>query len=292
MKKIIILLSVVLSACSGEEQSKNAYGHFEADEIIISPEIPGKIIRYAAIEGKEMMKGDTLAIIDTSQIYLQKQQLYASISTIKAKTLSVSSEIAVLEVNRDYLQSELLRVKKLMEDQAATQMQYDEMKSKEQQVVRQIEALKIKLNNANRGILAEIEPVKARINQLNDQIVKSIITSPISGVILNSYANRSEMAAPGKPLCSISDLSQMDLKVYMTAMQLNTVTVGDKVDISYTASDKVLEGYVAKVSSEAEFTPKNVQTVDEKENLVYAVTVSVTNNGELRIGMPGELILK
>ncbi len=292
MRQIFILGSLILlMGCNQNENGKNAHGHFEAREIIISPETMGRLLQFDLQEGQQVEEKELLAIVDTSQLHMQKEQVLASMEAIKAKTLVVGSELAVLEANRDYLANEVVRMQKLLDAEAITQMQFDELKSKKDQVDRQIEAVRIKLQNTNRGILAELNPLKARIKQIDDQIVKSRIFSPANGTILKTYSEESEMAAPGKPLCTLAELKLMELRVYMTAKQLAGITVGDEYSVGYTASENQLMGKVTSISSEAEFTPKNVQTAEEKENLVYSLTLSVPNNGDLRIGMPGWIIV-
>ncbi len=286
----IALLSL-LACNSGGEQS-DAFGNFEADEILVSAEANGKLVMLNVEEGKEVKQGQLLAIIDTTQLYLKKQQLILSIAAIKAKMIKVKPQIDVLIEQKQNLNRELDRLGKLRTEGAATQKQLDDLQGEMLVVDSKILATKTQLNTQNSGLCSEIAPLEVQIQQINDQLTKSYIRSPLNGTVLTTYLNQGELAAMGRPVLKLADLSSMDLRAYVSGSQLGQFNIGAEVTVLVDDGKgglKPYQGKVSWVSSKAEFTPKIVQTKEERVNLVYACKVNVPNDGSLKIGMPGEV---
>jgi HlyD family secretion protein len=288
---LLIALPVALFSCTGRADKADAYGNFEAVEIIISAEGTGKILLLDVEEGDKLAHDTVVGLIDTMQLYLTKQQLVASIVALRSKMQNVKVQIDVLEKQRENLLREVTRVKKLIEENAATQKQYDDLSGQLAVVELQIAATKSQLNTANGGLLSEITPLEAKIAQIDDQIMKSVIRNTEAGTVLSKYAYRGEMTAYGKPLYKIADLENITLKAYVSGEQLANLTLGKevKVVIDQGDSEKNMTGTVSWISSNAEFTPKVIQTKEERVSLVYAFKVLVKNDGALKIGMPGEV---
>jgi HlyD family secretion protein len=293
MKKTILLLSALsLWACQPEDNASDAYGNFEAREILVSSESAGKILRLDVEEGRTLKAGEVVGVIDTTALHLRKLQLLASIRTVQGKTQDVQPQINVLEEQRRNLLRERDRLKALVQEHAATQKQLDDMEGQLLVVERQITSARAQNRNLNTGILGETDPLRVQIEQIEDQIARCYIVNPINGTVLLQLAEAHEVTAPGKPLYKIADMEQMTLRVYVSGDQLPNVKVGEPVTVLVDADEKsnrTLSGTVSWVSPKAEFTPRIVQTKEQRVNLVYAVKVLVKNDGTLKIGMPGEL---
>ena len=287
----IALLSMFSLACGSNEDLSDAYGNFEANEVMVSSEVNGKIISLKVEEGQQVKKGQLLAVVDTAQLYLKKQQLIASIAAVKAKMVDIKPQIDVLLEQKRNINREVERVKKLKEDGAATQKQLDDLQGEMTVVDSKILATKTQLNTQNSGLLSEIAPLEMQIQQINDQLSKSYIRSMQIGTVLTTYAKEGEVTAMGKPVLKLADLSSLELRAYVSGGQLSQFKVGQDVKVLVDNGDetKAYDGKVSWVSAKAEFTPKIVQTKEERVNLVYALKVKVPNDGSLKIGMPGEV---
>lgn len=287
----IITLLPVLHGCMGNGEKADAYGNFEAVEVIISSEANGKLLSFQLEEGDKLETGQVVGYVDTMQLYLNRKQLQASIKAIKSKTQNVQVQIDVLQKQRINLLREKKRVENLLADSAATTKQYDDIVGQLDVVEKQIVATTSRLNTSNRGLLGEISPLKVKIEQIEDQIRKSVIINPDGGTVLTKFAYENEVTAFGKPLYKIADLKNITLRAYVSGNQLADLKIGQNVKVKIDQQDgmKELSGQVTWISSTAEFTPKVIQTKEERVNLVYAFKVLVKNNGELKIGMPGEL---
>lgn len=289
---IFILTTLcLLSACSSDKNKADAYGNFEATEVIVSAETTGKILSMDFNEGDRVNIGAKLGMIDTVQLQLKKEQIIASIGALGAKTQDVQVQLNVLDRKRDNIIREKNRLDRLFKDSAATRKQIDDINGDLDVIDKQIVANKSSLNSGNRGILSEKSPLAVQIRQINDQLAKSYILAPISGTILTKYAESGEFAAIGKPLFKVANLEELTLKVYLSAKQLSQIKLGQdiKIGIDYGNSMKFYTGKVYWISDKAEFTPKIVQTKEERVNLVYAVKIRVINDGYLKIGMPAEI---
>lgn len=293
MKKgIIILVSFTIfgfTSCSDENRA-DGYGNFEATEVIISSEAQGKIKYFKPEEGQQIESGVHVALIDTTQLHLEKQQLEASKKTVASKSQGVFSQIDVLNEKLRIAEREEKRVKNLFAENAATQRQVDQAEG-EVQVIRE-EIRNVKTGNA--PIVNEIETIDAQIAKISDLIEKSIVENPIQGTVLATYAEAGEVTGFGKPLYKIADLDVMTLRVYISEPQLSDIELGQEVQVKIDSKKEGMKAYPGKItwiSSSAEFTPKTIQTREERANMVYAVDIEVKNDGALKIGMPAEMWL-
>ena len=294
MYKTICTLAFVLllsAACSDRNKLADAYGNFEVKDVIISSEANGILSRFNIEEGQLIHKGDTIGIVDTVPLYLKKKQLIAQKKTTSSKLENISAQINVLKEQKKNLMIEKNRLDKLFKDGAATDKQMDDMKGNLMVVDKQIESIKVQ----NDGVTSELEIYDSQIDQINDQIRRCFIISPMNGTILEKYTEPFEMTTQGKTLYKIADISEMYLRVYVSGSQLPYIKAGQKVDVLIDRDKKTmshLQGVVSWISEQAEFTPKIIQTKEERVNMVYAVKVLVKNDGTLKSGMPGEINFK
>ncbi len=311
MKYILfsIPILILLSACQKNGPKADAYGNFEADERIIGAEANGQILEFTVAEGQELAAGAVVGRIDSTQLALKKEQLQASIRAVAAKSPAIGAQLAVFEKqlnnNRkqfDALQREKQRVQNLLKSDAATPKQLDELndqidfvQGQMYLILEQRSASDASLGTQKSGLLAEILPLQKQIAQLDDQLAKCRIVNPAPGTVLTSYAETGEIASFGKPLYKIADLQTMTFRAYVAGDQLGTIRIGQEIKVAIDAPDGTMREFPGKItwiSSKAEFTPKIIQTKDERVNLVYAVKIAVANDGSLKIGMPGEVFLK
>ncbi len=290
MKKIIFALGTIalLVSCNGKNGQADAYGNFESDETIISAENNGKIIEVSATDGDVVKEGILLAITDTANLSLQINQLEAQKASIEAQKTTVSAQIEISNQQIANINKDLARISKMIKDGAATQKQLDDING-------QI-ALAEKQKTASRSQLSSIDKqadaMSAQINVLKDRLNSSYIKAPINGTILEKYIEKGELAVPGKALFKIADLETLTLRVYISETQLPSVKIGNEVTVKIDSESesKEMKGKISWISAQAEFTPKTIQTKEERVKLVYAVKVRVKNDGSLKIGMPGEII--
>jgi HlyD family secretion protein len=307
---IFTIISIAfLSACSSSQLKYDAAGIFEADEVIVSSELPGKILDFKVNEGNILQKGATVAIIDALPISLQQEQLQASVKALSQKTQNVApqikllnDQIAVQTTQLTNLQHERNRIETLLKADAATAKQLDDINFQIESVKKQIavtqQQIAVQINNVqtqNRAILSETDPLEKQIAQLKDKEKRSTIINPINGTILTKYAMEGEITSAGKAMYKIADLSTLILRTYISGTQLSQIKIGQNVKVFIDEGDKKYKNYtgtITMVSDKAEFTPKTIQTKDERANLVYAVKVLVKNDGYLKIGMYGEIQFK
>ncbi len=290
MKKIIFgLLLVQFISCNKNDEKADGYGNFEATEVTVSAESNGKIEFLNVEEGMTLERGATVGLIDTLQLYYSKKQLQANQVTIGSKTESIESQAKVFQEQLKTAQTERSRIRAMYAENAATKRQVDEADGRVNVILEQIKSV----HTQKSPISNEIKSNVVQIQKLNDQINKSKILNPIAGTVLTKYAEPGEITAFGKPLYKIGDLSEMTLRVYVSAKQLPQLKMGQTVFVKIDGTDamKTYKGTVAYIASQAEFTPKIIQTKEERVNLVYAVKVRVKNDGTLKIGMPGEMWL-
>lgn len=290
MKTIITLIAAifVLSACSSRNGKSDAYGNFETVEVLVSSEIQGKLLHFSVEEGKTIKAGDIVGLIDTVQLALKRDQLIAQRNASATKISNILSQIAVQEETKGTLLVDKARTERLMKDKAIPGKQLDDINGKIKVIDSQIESIKTQ----NAAVVNEVEAYDKQIAQMKDQINRCKIVNPIDGTVLEKYIEPSEIAVPGKTLYKIADMSQMILRVYVSGSQLPSVKIGQKVTVlidQEKGDTKTLDGTISWISPEAEFTPKIIQTKEERVNLVYAVKVTVKNDGSLKIGMPGEV---
>lgn len=288
MKSVILFISVILTiSCSGDKNI-DATGTFEATEIIVSSEANGKIMQFDISEGDTIKSGFVIGFADTTQLYLQKLRLLASNTSLQSRKQDIPKQIGVIKQQIDNLLIEKNRFKKLIELKAGNEKQLDDINAQLAFLNKQLAAQQSTLENSNKSIVKESDAVSIQISQINDQISKSYIKSPIDGTILSKYCEAGELAYQGKPLFKVADLQNMILRAYVGNGLLSGVKTGQTVKVMIDSSSgkyKEYEGIITWISSKAEFTPKTIQTKDERENLVYAVKISVKNDGFLRIGM-------
>ncbi|MBS3915529.1 MAG: efflux RND transporter periplasmic adaptor subunit [Bacteroidetes bacterium] len=281
-----------LMACGDKEKKYDATGTFEARETIISAQAAGIIQQFQLKEGAVLNAGDYLGFIDTAQLYLRKKQILAQIASLHSKSPNISLQIAVLESQLKQAKHENQRIEKLFAGGAATQKQLDDSRSLVATLQAQIDAQNSSLGTVSRGLGQDAVSLRVQLEQTNDIIEDSKIVNPIKGTVILKYAEPFEMATPGKPMYKIADLDTMILRAYITADQYANVKTGKTVKV-YTDSDKgetkEYSGVITWINNKAEFTPKTIQTKNERANLVYAIKIAVKNDGILKIGMYGEV---
>ncbi|MGM0392632.1 MAG: HlyD family secretion protein [Bacteroidota bacterium] len=289
-KRIVILLSFAIfsfTSCSDEEKA-DGYGNFEATEIIISSEAQGKIKYFNVQEGNEIEAGIPVALIDTIQLHLEKQQLLASKKTVASKSQGVFSQIDVLNQKLKLAEREERRVKNLFAEKAATQRQVDQAEGEVQVIREEINNVKTK----NAPIVNEIQSIEAQVAKVDDLIAKSIVENPLKGTVLAQYAEAGEITSFGRPLYKVADMDTLTLRVYISEPQLSDIELGQEVQVKIDSKKENMKSYPGRItwiSSSAEFTPKTIQTKEERANLVYGVDIKVANDGSLKIGMPAEM---
>lgn len=286
---LIFSLPFLLAACDRNNDKADGYGNFEATEITVSAEAAGKLMAFDLDEGARLSAGQAIGYIDTTQLALQKAQVEASRRKIAATSSSVLSQINVYQQQERTLNVDKERIVNLLKDNAATQKQLDDVNGQLSVIQRQIASVRAQ----NASVLSEYESLDAQLDLLKDQIRKSVIISPADGTVLIKYAEPGEVTSFGKPLFKIGKLDDMILRVYVSETQLPSLTIGGNVEVRIDERDgmRTFPGTISWISSTAEFTPKVIQTKEERVNLVYAVKVNVKNDGALKIGMPGEMWL-
>lgn len=291
MKQLFTFLILInLVACNKNNDKADGYGNFEATEVTISAEASGKIEYLNLEEGAIVAPNTQVGLIDTIQLYLSKQQLIASKNTIASKSVNVLSQTAVLNEQLKTTLIEQKRIQNMFAENAATKRQVDEINGKVNVLNEQIKSIKTQ----EAPIGNEQKSIDVQIEKINDQIQKCKITSPFQGTVLAKYSEANETTNFGKPLYKLADLTTMTLRVYISEKQLNQIKVGQKVTVKIDTQEdmKSYPGTISWISSSAEFTPKIIQTKEERANLVYAVNVNVKNDGSLKIGMPAEMWIK
>lgn len=283
---------LALSACTSNRDVFDASGTFEAIETIVSAEAAGRLEQFDVTEGQHVQAGQLLGIIDTTQLAMRREQLQAQIDAVLSKRPNVAAQLAALQEQLRVAIREHDRVKRLREADAATPKQLDDVSAQVDVLHKQIDALRSSLGVTTQGLESETRPLVAQIGQIDDQLSRCRILAPMSGTVLTSYAERFEMTAPGKPLFKMADISTMTLRAYITGAQFSKIKLRQAVTVHVDNgpdSYRTYTGVVTWISDKAEFTPKTIQTTDERANLVYAVKINVPNDGTLKIGMYGEV---
>jgi HlyD family secretion protein len=294
MKNTFLFISaiLVLAACKGKKNNFDASGTFEAVETIVSAEASGTLNAFAIEEGDVLKEGQVLGYIDSLQLYLRKQQLAAQAEAVLSRKPDVAAQMASLQEQVKQMEREQKRIENLFAKDAATQKQLDDANSQTAIVKKQLTALQSSLGITSQGINKEAQPLFVQIEQLEDQLQKCQIVNPINGTVLGKYAEVNEMASPGKPLYKIANMDALILRAYITGDQFAACKLGQKVKVFVDESKdtyREYKGVIEWISNKAEFTPKTIQTKDERANLVYAIKVKVKNDGLLKLGMYGEL---
>jgi HlyD family secretion protein len=298
-KLISCFLSIFFIAgffsCNNNKRESDAFGVFEATEITVSSESDGKMLWFTVDEGEDYQAGEEVGCTDTLQIYLKIKQLESSVSAAMAKRPDMPTQIRTLYSRLETLSKEKNRMATLVAANAESSIKLDQINAEIDMVSSQIAATESSLSLGNKAINEEVGAMRFQKMQLQDALTKCHIKSPITGTVLKKYIETNELAFQGKPLFKIADLTNMFIRVYITEDMLSTIRIGQSVDIHIDMpnnEEKVMEGTVSWISSKAEFTPKMIQTKNERVNLVYAVKISFKNDGSAKIGMPGDVKFK
>jgi HlyD family secretion protein len=283
-----LMFGLAIISCNSQKNASDAYGNFEADDQLISSEIAGKLLSCSFEEGMILVKGATVATVDSVPLVLQIAQLESQKQTIQARKQSVQTQISVIAQQKKNLEVDKARIVNMLKDGAATQKQMDDITGNLELMDKQMSSTR-----SQETVLAgETEVVNTQLAQLQDKINRCRIISPIGGLVLEQYKKAGELVGQGQSLCRVADVSTLNLRVYVSGDQLPHLKIGQKVKVlidDTATKNRTLEGTVSWIASEAEFTPKIIQTKVERVKLVYAVKVKVVNDGTLKIGMPGEI---
>jgi HlyD family secretion protein len=286
---LIIIAAIMLTGCKNKSDQPDAYGNFEATEVIVSAETSGRILQFNPVEGTEIEKGAEIALIDTTLFHLQNAEINAGMRSVITRIGSINAQNDILDQQISNLNINIARVENMMKDEAATKKQYDDLAGQAAVLRKQIAA-----NNTQKAsVAAELSVYQSKKATLNEQVTRSSVKSPLKGTIIEKYSEEGEMTAAGKPLVKIADLSIIKLKVYVSGAQLGSLKLGQQCKVRTDNGKKgynTFGGTISYISGKAEFTPKIIQTKEERVTFVYAVTINVNNDGTLKSGMPGEAI--
>jgi HlyD family secretion protein len=288
--KTLIIIAIMFSAgCKNKSDQPDAYGNFEATEVIVSAETGGRILQFTPVEGTDIGKGAEIALIDTILFHLQKAEINAGMKSVISRIGSISAQNDILDQQILNLNVNITRIENMLKDDAATKKQYDDLAGQVAVLRKQIAA-----NNTQKAsVAAELSVYQSKKATLNEQVTRSSVKSPLKGTIIEKYSEEGEMTAAGKPLVKIADLSIIKLKVYVSGAQLGSLKLGQQCKVRTDNGKKgynTFGGTISYISGKAEFTPKIIQTKEERVTFVYAVTINVNNDGTLKSGMPGEAI--
>ena len=285
---LLFISTLFFFSCNNKADKADAYGNFETVETIVSSESNGKLLEFELEEGNSYQKGIEIGYIDTTDLYLKKIQAIAQKNAVSSKIANINAQINVQKEQLKNILKEENRINNLLEGGAATTKQKDDILAQK----RLIEAQIIATETQKQSVYSEIEVIRKQIDQVNYLISKCYLSIPKSGTILNKYVETFELVVQGKPLYKIADLESIVLRAYISGSQLHEIKIGEKVKVCID-KDKdeniEFEGVISWISENAEFTPKIIQTKEERVNLVYAMKIMVKNNGKIKIGMPGEV---
>ncbi len=291
MTRVFLVACLIMAGCQNKPSNADAFGNFESEEITVSSEAPGKLLFLNVEEGQEIPARARVACVDTIQLSLKREQLLAAKRQVKSRSANVISQIEVTKEQKRVAENDLRRIQDLIKADAATQKQLDDVSGQIRVLEKQMDAIE----SQNSAVVAEYETIDTQIRQINDQIEKSIITNPIRGTVLLKFAQSGEIVSFGKPLYRIANLDSMYLRAYISGDQLPGVRIGQSVEVILDLNktgNQTRSGQVTWISSRAEFTPKIIQTKEERVNMVYAIKIRVPNDGAIKIGMPGEVKFK
>jgi HlyD family secretion protein len=295
MRTLFVLFIVFFISCKSNEVAYDASGAFEAVEVIVSAEANGLIKDLTIEEGVALNAGDVVGYIDSLQLYLKKKQLLAQSTAVLSKRPDINPQIAALKAQLVSAERDQKRFEALVKAEAAPQKKLDDANTQVAVLKSQIEATSSSLGITSRSITEETAPLQIQVEQINDQLSKCRLINPVKGTVLVKYAEKNEVAAIGKPLYKIADLSTLILRAYVTGGQLSSVKTGQAVKVFTDAADNKMSehtGVVHWISDKAEFTPKTIQTKEERADKVYAMKIAVTNDGSLKTGMYAEVKFK
>lgn len=288
-RSLLIIAALLLWGCKNKAQKADAFGNFEATEVIISAETNGRILQFDPVEGVKVDKETIIALIDTTMFHLQKAEIDAGMKSVKTRISSINSQNDILSQQIENLNVNISRIGNMLKADAATQKQYDDLTGQAAVLQKQIAA-----NNTQKtSVAAEVSVYESKRATVNEQIKRCTVISPLSGTVIEKYSEAGEITAAGKPLVKIADLSVIKLKVYVSGAQLGKIKTGQACTVRTDKGEKgfsTFPGTISYISEKAEFTPKIIQTKEERVVLVYAVDIDVINDGTLKSGMPGEAI--
>ena len=288
-RSLIIIGALLTTGCVNNADEADAYGNFEATEVFVSAETSGRILKLDVTEGSEIDRGTEIALIDTILFHLQKEEINAGMRSVRTRINSINAQNDILNQQIENLKINIARIENMLKDDAATQKQYDDLAGQVAVLQKQIAA-----NNTQKAsIAAELSVFESKKATLNELLKRSSVKSPLEGTLIEKYSESGEMTTAGKPLVKIADLSLIKLKVYVSGAQLGSIKTGGECTVRVDDGKKgytSFPGTVSYISEKAEFTPKIIQTKEERVTLVYAVTIDVKNDGTMKSGMPGEVI--
>lgn len=288
LSTLLLALAFTLSSCKDESSTSDAFGNFDVDETVISAESPGELMTFTIQEGQLLKVGQVIGSIDSTDLLLSRASIAANKAGAVAKLISINAEIDVMQDQLRVIEKEHKRVLKLLESDAATEKQKDDIEGN-------ISIIKSKIAAANAqkpAVQAQLDVIEANIAKINNQLSKCVIVNPVEGRVLTKLAEPHELVAPGKPLYKIANTNNVYLKAYVTGAQVSGLKVGQGVSVLLDQPEgglKTIKGTIKWISDQAEFTPKIIQTREERVSLVYAIKVAVANDGTVKIGMPGEV---
>jgi HlyD family secretion protein len=291
MKKLLLIalpLYLLVPSCNRDKDKPDAYGTFEATEVTVSSQANGKILFLKVEEGQVIDSNTLTGLVDTLDMSIRKSQTREQQLATSARRGDLAAQIAVQEQNKANILVEKARIERLLKDGAATTKQMDDIAASLYLADKQIASIKSQYTSLD----AQVSTFNKQIDQINNSIADAHIINPIKGTVLTKYAEPDEITTFGKPLYKIADLTSLNLRVYVSGVQLPYIRIGQKVEVRYDKDENTnnsIEGIVTWISETAEFTPKTIQTKEERVNLVYAAKVRVKNDGSLKIGMPGEI---
>lgn len=285
---VLLIVVFAISGCSNNETS-DAYGQFEAIETTISSELSGKLLQFTAREGKELNTNQQVAYVDSTKLALQRQEMKAQLESIEARITNINAEVEVQKEKLALAETNLDRLEALKKDGATTQQKLDDAEARVRTIEKRIDALQTQ----KQSVRAEINATQSRIAQLKDQIEDALVVNPIRGTVLTTFVEPFELVQRGQPLYRIANLDTLELRVYVSGAQLPNIKIGQEVEVlvdKNAEENQAMSGRISWIASEAEFTPEQIQTKEERVTQVYAVKVQVPNSdGTLKIGMPGEV---
>lgn len=287
-----ISVSLLMLSCRNGESDFDATGSFEATEVIVSSQANGRILEFNLNEGDQLQEGQVVGFTDSTQLYLQKMSLLSNVRGVRAQQPDISKQTAAVQEQINTLEREKARVQRLLESNAANQKQLDDIESQLEIQNKQLQALTSTLQKSSANISAQSSTLDIQVAQIEDQLEKTRIISPITGTVLNRYTTEGELATIGKPLFKIADINNMYLRAYVTNDQLGQIKFNDEVTVRVDDGKGEMKSYsgtISWISSKSEFTPKTIQTKNERANLVYAIKIAVHNDGYIKIGMYGEV---
>ena len=287
-----LLAAVLFLSCSGTGDIPDATGTFEATEVIVSAETTGKLIKLDVEEGQQLKEGEIVGCIDTTQLHLRRVQLEYAVSAVLARRPDSQAQLAAITTQLETARYEKQRIENLLKADAATPKQLDDVTAQISLLEKQYAATQSNLLVTNRSLQSETLPLRAQLDQTADLIRKSVVINPKEGTVLTQFTLENEVVSAGKPIYKLADLNELRLRAYITNSQLSQIKLGQKVTVKVDSGDdnyRTYTGTVSWIAAQAEFTPKTIQTKDERANLVYPIKVAVTNDGFIKAGMYGEI---